>query len=85
MSSRSIARGINGKPGEYLITRTYRMCLGEAMCCASGNAEKRTGWKMLGEMQAMCAPDPVWGSASTCLDGPFSSLWWKNKNEAISN
>lgn len=85
MSSRSIARGINGKPGEYLITRTYRICLGEAMCCASGNAEKRTGWKMLGEMQTVHVPDPMWGSARTCLDGLFSSLGWTNKNEAISN
>lgn len=55
------------------------------MCCASGNAENRTGWKMLGEMQAVRVPDPMWGLARTCLDGLFSSLGWTNKNEAISN
>lgn len=41
MFSRSIAQVTNGKPGEYLITRTYCMGLGEAMHCASGKAEKR--------------------------------------------
>jgi len=39
MSSRSIAQGINGKPGDSLITRAYRMGLGEAMRCASGSVE----------------------------------------------
>lgn len=62
MSSRSIAQGINGEPGEYLITRTYHIGLGETMFCASGNAEKRTGWELLMEMQGS-----VWDRPSVCI------------------
>lgn len=61
MPSRSIAQGINGKLGEYLIARTYRTGLGEVMRCASGNADKRTGQKLLMKMQVSVHDRPsVW-------------------------